>query len=184
MTLLEDLKNLLIEDWNFEMKDNPEFASQAGQHNIVRDDDNALQDVSPQGYLNRAKHSRLMVEKVTDIIQEARAKLYRADELEKLSSEEMKELQSGNFSELWKTENIADRLDSHHLLIAEMFKTMHQECEFNISNNKLYLLPINSMGVGGVVFSFIESVEMMRFESSDDFEYYLKRLKSFDWLLF
>jgi hypothetical protein len=35
------------------------------------------------------------------------------------------------------------------------------------------------MGVGGVLNSFIESVEQMRFEKTDDFENYLKKLSAF-----
>ena len=87
MSLSDELKSLFLEDWCFEMKDNPEFASQAGEHNssgVL----NPLQDVSPEGYERRAEHSSLMKRKINDIIQDARARNWRCEQLISMTEEE------------------------------------------------------------------------------------------------
>jgi uncharacterized protein (DUF885 family) len=42
----------------------------------------------------------------------------------------------------------------------------------------MYLLPINSTGVGGVPFSFTETVEWMRFETEGDYEIYAGKIEA------
>ena len=58
-------------------------------------------------------------------------------------------------------------------------REMHEDCVKMIASSQFHLMPINSMGVGGVLYSFMENIEMMRFDYQKDFEIYLKRLHGF-----
>jgi uncharacterized protein (DUF885 family) len=62
------LKQLFDSDWQWEMADNPEFASQAGQHDLQWPEGQELQDVSPAAYDRRRQHSVEMIEAVRSII--------------------------------------------------------------------------------------------------------------------
>lgn len=77
----------------------------------------------------------------------------------------------------------AERFDSSllskdELLILSLFTAMHRDLVNGIDQCPLYLFPINSMGAGGVLFSFVESVEWMPFNTSEDYEVYLQRLQA------
>lgn len=63
-------------------------------------------------------------------------------------------------------------------MFAPLFIQMHRDLIDGISNCPLYLMPINSMGCGGALYSFIESVEWMPFDNLEDYQSYLARLKS------
>lgn len=71
------LKALYSDDWEFEMKDNAEFASLSGFHDVVRP--RPLQDVSPGGYQLRAEHSRHMRERLAVILAEHKDSLSYQD---------------------------------------------------------------------------------------------------------
>ena len=184
MGLSEELQALFVEDWLFEMKDNPEFASQAGAHDIEFTNEEEgffyLQDVSPKGYAKRMAHSEDMLVRIEDIVLENDARRYRRDELRKLSLEEREAvLSTSSFKEMWIADQDPELLSETEIIQARIFRAMHQENASMIASSKMYLMPINSMGVGGVTFSFMENVEMMRFECTKDFEVYLLRLKAF-----
>ena len=61
------LQDLFDDDWRWEMLDNPEFAYQAGHHDVEYESGKELQDVTPAAYLNRARHSDEMVVSVREI---------------------------------------------------------------------------------------------------------------------
>jgi uncharacterized protein (DUF885 family) len=137
-----ELKNLFDLDWQWELADNPEFASQAGQHDIACISGHELQDVSPGAYELRRLHSEEMLVAVRRII-----------------------AQGG----LTKEESI----------YASLFERSHAEIITGIDTAPMYMIPINSMMAGGVLFSFAESIEWMRFESVADFQLYEKRVRAF-----
>ena len=134
------LEELFQEDWEWEMNDNPEFASQAGKfdiHHTVY-----LQKVSPDSYSERSKHSKDMLAKIDSIVSDG-------------------------------------GLTSQQSIFAQLFRSMHSELARSIDDFPLYLMSINSIGVGCVAYSFSESVEWLRFDSVNDFELYLKKLHAF-----
>ena len=178
MTLGSELHELFREDWEWEMQDNPEFAIQAGVFEAAVGGF-ALQDVSPQGYLLRKQHSEEMVIKVQDIILENDAKLWRMEQMKTLKEAEKEQLRNGAFGDKWREER--ELLTPHEKLLADLFKGMHNECQRNISVSKMHLMPLNSMGVGGALYSFVENVELMRFESTKDYRLYLVKLEAFHW---
>jgi uncharacterized protein (DUF885 family) len=135
-----ELECLFQEDWDWEMNDNPEFASQAGKFDTKPSV--YLQNLSPASYTERSKHSKEMLAKIDAILSKG-------------------------------------GLTSHHSIFAQLFRNMHAELVESIDNHPLYLIPINSIGVGCVAFSFSESVEWLRFDSVNDFELYLKKLHAF-----
>ena len=137
-----ELQDLFASDWAWEMEDNPEFASQSGEHDIVPVPGKELQDLSPSAYTARREHSQQMLEAIRSI--QATCSLS-------------------------KTEAI----------YAALFERSHREICQAIDSAPMYLLPINSMMAGGVLFSFSESIEWMRFESVGDFKLYLGRLKAY-----
>ena len=73
----------------------------------------------------------------------------------------------------------SDQLSKHDLLMAKLFRNQHSDIVFNIINCPLYLIPVNSIGAGGITFSFLESIEWMRFESMKDFKVLLNRIHFF-----
>ncbi len=64
-------------------------------------------------------------------------------------------------------------------IYASLFERMHSEIVSALQQCPSHLMPINSIGCGGVVFSFLESIEWMRFENLGDFELYSRRLFAF-----
>lgn len=62
------LQALFDKDWQWEMIDNPEFASQSGDYNVVHEKGKELQCLSVAAYERRAQHSRDMVAEVSDIL--------------------------------------------------------------------------------------------------------------------
>ena len=188
-TISDELQSLFREDWEYEMLDNPEFASQAGEHDLMfggdPDDENNtlfhLQDVSPGAYTRRAEHSKNMLLRIREILQENEARRYRYQQFQELCPEDReKVLTQSSFKDLWKADSEKpDLLSVEEEFQGRMFRSMHMDCEQMISTAKLYLLPINSMGVGGVTMSFIENIELMRLICPADFELYLQRLRAF-----
>ena len=63
-------------------------------------------------------------------------------------------------------------------MFVPLFIQMHRDLIDGISKCPLYLMPINSMGCGGALYSFIESIEWMHFDTLEDYQSYLARLKS------
>jgi len=64
----EQLNALFDEDYLYECRDNPEFASQSGEHEIAIKADLALQDVSPAAYELREIHAANNIESVDDLL--------------------------------------------------------------------------------------------------------------------
>jgi hypothetical protein len=133
--------------------------------------------VSPGAYQARAEHSKRMSTEVIDILMDSRGRKFRQEQLAAMSEEEKESLQSGHFKDLWN--DCEGQLSDDEILYAELFKTMHEECARNIDSCKMYLLPVNSMGVGGVLNSFVDTIEQMRFETVTDFDIYLAKLTAF-----
>lgn len=76
------LHALFREDWAWELRDNPEFASQAGAHDTPFVPGTALQHVDWASYLARAAHSTQMVERVQAIVAQAKdGELSKADQI-------------------------------------------------------------------------------------------------------
>ncbi len=142
------LKALYHEDWLWEINDNPEFMSQAGCS--VTDPDwrpeMALQHVDPASYQRRAEHSRLMVERATEIM-------------------------SG-------TPNIEELLTKEDIIIATLFTSQHNDIKDMIELCPLYLIPINSIGAGGICFSFLESIEWLNIDGKSEMDVLIARVKA------
>lgn len=65
---------------------------------------------------------------------------------------------------------------SDELWLAEVFIKQHEDVVDAIKNCKMFLIPINGIGAGCVTYSFIESIEWMRFQSAEDYQLFLDRL--------
>ena len=61
---------------------------------------------------------------------------------------------------------------------AAAFIDSHDALGLAITCYPMYLRPINSTGVGGVPFSFTETVEWMRFETEGDYEIYAGKIEA------
>ena len=61
-------------------------------------------------------------------------------------------------------------------IIATLFREQHSEAAIGIMDCPLYLMPLNSIGAGGICFSFLETIEWMRFEKIVDFETLYQRM--------
>jgi hypothetical protein len=61
---------------------------------------------------------------------------------------------------------------------AAAFIDGHDALGLAITCYPLHLLPVNSTGVGGVPFSFVESVEWMRFDSAEDYGVYAGKVEA------
>lgn len=138
------LQKLFDEDWAFEVRDNPEFASQAGVHDVERGADDALQHVSPASYELRAAHSEKMFKAVNQILADARP------------------------SELSKED----------LIFASLFQSQHADIAKHVRSVPLFLIPVNSIGAGGILYSFTEALEWVRTETASDLSVILARLQA------
>jgi len=61
---------------------------------------------------------------------------------------------------------------------AASFIDGHDALGLAITCYPIHLMPLNSVGVGGVSLSFVETVEWMRFETADDFEVYAGKVEA------
>ena len=68
-----------------------------------------------------------------------------------------------------------NKLTEQENVFAQMFKDQHELLIQCIMKSPLFLIPVNGMGAGGVLFSFLESIEWMRFEKLNDFKILLWR---------
>lgn len=75
-TLADRLARLYQEDWEWEVLDNPEYATQAGAHDTLWSQSQALQDVSPRGYRRRIIHFSIILSKLKRLLS-----LYNVDTL-------------------------------------------------------------------------------------------------------
>lgn len=137
--MFQDLHQLFKEDWDFEMQDNPEFASQAGLQTATSG--HCLQDVSEAGYEARKEHSARMLEKMATV------------DFTLFSSDDAR-------------------------VFAPLFVQMHRDIVENVKHCPVFFFPINSMGYGGVCYSFLESIEWMPFETLSDYDALLARVRS------
>lgn len=58
----DTLQSLFVEDWEFQLADNPCFASQSGNHAY----DNRLQDLSPEAFDRRLAHNKKILKLLND----------------------------------------------------------------------------------------------------------------------
>jgi uncharacterized protein (DUF885 family) len=63
ITADQALANVMKEDFSFMHSDNPEFASQSGNHTY----DSQLQDLSPAGFEKRIQHNKDIIQKLKSI---------------------------------------------------------------------------------------------------------------------
>lgn len=61
---------------------------------------------------------------------------------------------------------------------AAAFIDGHDALGLAITCYPMHLLPVNSTGVGGVAFSFVEAVEWMRFETEQDYHVYAGKIEA------
>jgi len=135
------LQAAFAEDWAWEMNDNPEFASQAGEHDTLRPAGCALQGVAPQHYAQRREHSVKMAARLQEML-------------------------AGN------------SLTREEKVLATLVESQHTDMIHTFDTIPLYLLPLNSIGAGGVCFSFLEHLEWMRLETQADLETLVLRLEA------
>lgn len=141
MSAISALQGVFAEDWAWEMNDNPEFASQAGEHDIVRPASGHLQGVAPKHYAERREHSVRMASRLQALI-------------------------------------ASDSLTREEKVLAALVESQHSDMVNTLDSIPLYLLPLNSIGAGGVCFSFLEHLEWMRLETAADLDTFVKRLES------
>jgi len=70
-------------------------------------------------------------------------------------------------------------LSKEETLYVNMLRLSHVELIQAIEKCPFYLIPVNTMYNGGLCYSFLESIEWMRFEVDSDFEVLLTRLQAF-----
>ena len=63
-------------------------------------------------------------------------------------------------------------------ICAELVRAQHQDMATAIGQVKAHLVPLNSIGAGGVQFSFLESLEWLRLDSHADLQVALARLRA------
>ena len=129
------LSELLASDWSWQLKDNPEFASQAGVH----EHDARLQDLSPEAFEARVVHGEEV--------------LTRASALAVESLGEPSALHLSLFVKSVRDEVDALRLGCH-------------------------LMPVNSIGYGGVANNFVEALDWLP-EGVDGDGDFVQRLAAF-----
>ena len=61
---------------------------------------------------------------------------------------------------------------------ATAFIDAHDALGLAVTCYPMHLLPINSTGVGGVTFSFTESVEWLRLETAQDYDVYAAKIEA------
>eukprot|EP00927_Polykrikos_kofoidii_P022347 TRINITY_DN20897_c0_g1_i1.p1 TRINITY_DN20897_c0_g1~~TRINITY_DN20897_c0_g1_i1.p1 ORF type:complete len:616 (+),score=119.60 TRINITY_DN20897_c0_g1_i1:60-1850(+) len=132
----EQLRALMKADFEWQLQDNPEFATQAGFHQH----DSMLQKLSPQSWDDRLEHNKEVCNLLAQI------------DTGCLSDTER--LYASLFKDAIDSENRGIELGGH-------------------------LMPLNSIGNGGIHESFLEQLEWMRLETEEDFKDYLDRLMSF-----
>jgi uncharacterized protein (DUF885 family) len=142
-TAAEKLRALFEDDYLYEIMDNPEFGSQSGEHDLMLNCDNKLQDVSPNAYAARAQHGKEVIISVKSFVQ-----------------------------------SHAGELSSHDLWLVNVFVKQHEDLIEALEHAKMFLIPINGIGAGCPTYSFIETIEWMRFESLEDYQLYLDRLRA------
>jgi len=135
-TPADSLRYLIDHDFEFQLRDNPEFATQAGFHQH----DSLLQELSPQSFEQRLEHNK-----------DLKAKLKQLD-------------RSG--------------LDATMQLHADLLETA-LDVETQGIELCCHLMPINSIGIGGVHENLLELLEWMHFDTEDDFKTYSSRLMAF-----
>jgi len=114
----DHLADILAEDFHFQHLDNPEFASQSGNHTY----DHLLQDLSPGAFDKRHQHNLKMLHKL-----EWRCK---------------------------PTNLSSDHLRLRRVLFVDNLVTESKGFELGC-----HLYPLNSIGYGGVVNNFLETLE-------------------------
>lgn len=138
-------------DFFFQMKDNPEFASQAGQHEM----DHLLQDLSPQAFHAREDHNH-------EVLRTARAML-------KQMGREEEDKDNKESSDLKK------KRDQNRLHLELLMKNIEVEQRGYALNCHLY--PVNSIGYGGVHNNFLEALDWLGEENKAS--NFLSRLAAF-----
>lgn len=143
-TVRERLLALFKEDFDIQLADNPEFATQAGFHQY----DDELQDLSPAAFERRQQHALEVCEALRHLLKEA------------------EEAPSGG--------GLSEREKLYAKLLLDAAEGEAQAIELGC-----HLMPLNSIGVGGVHENFLELLEWMRFEGEEDVKLFLGRLMAF-----
>lgn len=141
-TLREEFVDLLSEDFEFQLRTVPEFATQAGFHEY----DSCLQDLGPQ---------------ILDLRKDHNAEARRAMEgILARQAEEKGDLRPADllYADLW-----LDALDGE-------VRGLELGC---------HLMPLNSIGVGGVHENFLEVIGWMPFKTEDHYKQYITRIMAF-----
>eukprot|EP00929_Paragymnodinium_shiwhaense_P013493 TRINITY_DN121339_c0_g1_i1.p1 TRINITY_DN121339_c0_g1~~TRINITY_DN121339_c0_g1_i1.p1 ORF type:complete len:601 (+),score=179.50 TRINITY_DN121339_c0_g1_i1:101-1903(+) len=132
----EELAELLREDFEIQLKDNPEFATQMGFHQH----DALLQKIAPHAFDERLERNKVGRQ--------------RLDAIDKSKLTATERLYAELFGEALDQESRGIELGGH-------------------------LMPMNSIGNGGVYEAFIELLDWMPFDEPEDFAKYLERLMAF-----
>lgn len=112
--------------------------------------DGELQDLSPYAFEARVEHNQEALKKLDAIVEEAKSSPADAE------------------GSLTATDN----------LYAELFRSAI-EGENRALELGAHLMPVNSIGVGGVHENFLELLEWMNFDTEEDYNKYLQRLMAF-----
>ncbi len=73
--LVQSIKEVYEEDWNWQLNDNPEYASQCGQNQF----DHLLQHISPESFVDRKIHSQKMLSRSKFLLDELNRHLSSPD---------------------------------------------------------------------------------------------------------
>jgi hypothetical protein len=71
-----------------------------------------------------------------------------------------------------------DELTRDEVVVATLFASQHSDIKDMIALCPLFLIPINSIGAGGICWSFLESVEWLNLEGRAELEVLLSRVRA------
>ncbi|CAE8732806.1 unnamed protein product, partial [Polarella glacialis] len=149
LSLRAQLLHLFQEDFEFQLRDNPEFASQAGFHQYSAN----LQELSPQAFEHRLEHNAEVL-----------------GELQKLGL---------YGSEKSQSDLSLGELTAAELLYAELFAAAVEGESRGIQAGCHLMPLNSVGAGGGVHENFLELLDWMQFESEGDVQNYIARLMAF-----
>jgi uncharacterized protein (DUF885 family) len=145
-----EINRLIQEDYEWILRDNPEYASQVGQHQY----DHLLQDVSPAAFELRIEHNQRILDQIN--LLKAQDDEQQQDGQQAMANHEEQTITARLHLELFSKD-----------LLAEM-EALKYGC---------HLYPLNSIGYGGVHNNFIEALDWLGETNRE--ENFLSRFSSF-----
>jgi uncharacterized protein (DUF885 family) len=146
------IDRLIEEDYEWTLRDNPEYASQVGQHQY----DHLLQDLSPSAFSLRLEHNQKIL-----------------DQINLLKAQDEQQQQEQGDQHL--TEEEKEQRKTAKLILELFYKNLSDEMDALRYGCHLY--PLNSIGYGGIHNNFIEALDWLG--ETNRIENFLSRFSSF-----